>query len=188
MAFLVPMIATASTATLISTGISVAVAYSQIKQGEDAKKAYYGQAKYRELEGRVEAVKAKEQGTKALEATRRALASVNATAFAGGLEPTIGTPNNIAINDVIKPGTSDFFTARTNASLALSSAKAQAEDLRFAGRQAKKAGYISALGTLGSAFGNMASMGGPGTTPTTSYTGTTYSRYTTPRMTYGGTG
>ena len=167
MAFLAPVIASASTATLISTGISVATAFAQIKQGERTKKAYYAQARYKELEGRIEAVKAKEQGIKALEATRRALASVNASARAGGLEPTIGTPVDIGTFNVIKPGTSDFFTARDNASLALSSAKAQAEDLRFAGREAKKQGYLSALGTIGSAFGNMASIGGPpGTTMT----------------------
>ena len=169
MAFLAPVIASASTATLISTGISVATAYMQIKQGEATKKAYYSQARYKELEGRVEAVKAKEQGIKALEATRKALASVNASARAGGLEPTIGTPVDIGTFNVIKPGTTDFFTARDNAKLALSSANAQAEDLRFAGRQAKKQGYISALGTLGSSFATMASTGGPGTTSTASY-------------------
>ena len=169
MAFLAPMIASASTATLISTGISVASAFAQIKQGQATKKAYYAQARYKELEGRIEAVKAKEQGIKALEATRRALASVNASARAGGLEPTIGTPVDIGTFNVIKPGTSDFFTARDNASLALSSAKAQAEDLRFAGRQAKRQGYLSALGTIGTAFSNMASIGGP---PGTTMTGT----------------
>ena len=168
MAFLAPMIATASTATLVSTGISVATAFAQIKQGEATKKAYYAQARYKELEGRIEAVKAKEQGIRALENTRRALASVNASARAGGLEPTIGTPVDIGTFNIIKPGTTDFFTAKDNASLALSSAKAQAEDLRFAGRQAKKQGYLSALGTIAVAGMNYASLGGPGTAGTTS--------------------
>ena len=89
------------------------------------------------------------------------MASVNASARAGGLEPTIGTPVDIGTFNVIKPGTTDFFRARDNASLALSSAKAQAEDLRFAGRQAKRQGYLSALGTVSTAFSNMASLGGP---------------------------
>ena len=84
MAFLVPIIASASTATLVSTGIALATAYVQVKQGEETKKAYYSQAEYKRLEGRIEAVKAKEQGIKALENTRRALASVNASARAGG--------------------------------------------------------------------------------------------------------
>lgn len=178
MAFLAPALATslasASTATLISTGLSVASAFAQIQQGRETKKAYYAQARYKELEGRIEAVKAKELGIKALENTRRALASVTASARAGGLEATIGTPVDIGTFNVVKPGTSDFFTARSNAKLALSSAKAQAEDLRFAGRQAKKGAYINALGTLGSAFGNMASIGGPPSTPV--YYGNTFNR------------
>ena len=161
MAFLAPIIASASTATLISTGISAVTAVMAIKQGQDAKKAYYSQARYKELEGRIEAVKAKEQGIKALENTRRGLASVNASASAGGLEPNIGTPVDIATFNVIKPGTADFFTARDNASLALSSANAQAEDLRFAGKQALKQGYLTALGTVGTSFANVASLGGP---------------------------
>lgn len=171
MAFLAPMIASASTATLISTGLSVASAFAQIKQGQDAKKAYYAQARYKELEGRVEAVKAKEQGIKALEATRRALASVNASAVAGGLEPNIGTPVDIATFNVIRPGTGDFFTARDNASLAISSANAQAEDLRFAGRQAKKQGYLSALGSIAQGFTTLSGVGGPGTSTTMTGTG-----------------
>lgn len=156
---------TVAVASLVLAGVS---AFAQIKAGQAQKKAYYSQARFKELEGRIEAVKAKEQGIKALEDTRRALASVNATAFAGGLEPTIGTPNTFAINNVIKPGTQDFFTARDNAFLAISSSQAQAEDLRFAGRQAKQQGYISAIGTLASAGMTYASLGGPGTAGTTS--------------------
>ena len=186
MAFLAPIIAGASTATLISTGISVATAFAQIKQGERTKKAYYAQARYKELEGRIEALKAKEQGIKALEATRRALASVNASARAGGLEPTIGTPVDIGTFNVVKPGTADFFRARDNASLAISSANAQAEDLRFAGREANKAGYLSALGTIGSSFANMASIGGPpGTTSTAMTRGPSPGFYQARYGTYG---
>ena len=156
---------TVAVASLVLAGVS---AFAQVKAGQEQKKAFYSQARFKELEGRIEAVKAKEQGIRALENTRRALASVNASARAGTLEPTIGTPVDIGTFNIIKPGTTDFFTARDNASLALSSAKAQAEDLRFAGRQAKKQGYLSALGTLASAGMNYASLGGPGTAGTTS--------------------
>ena len=156
---------TVAVASLVLAGVS---AFAQVKAGQEQKKAFYSQARFKELEGRIEAVKAKEQGIRALENTRRALASVNASARAGGLEPTIGTPVDIGTFNIIKPGTTDFFTAKDNASLALSSAKAQAEDLRFAGRQAKKQGYISALGTIAVAGMNYASLGGPGTAGTTS--------------------
>ena len=95
MAFLAPVIASASASTLIGTGLAVASAYTSIKQGNLRKKGLDASARFKELEGRIEAVKAKEQGIKALENTRKVLATINATARAGGLEPNIGTPVDI---------------------------------------------------------------------------------------------
>lgn len=161
MAFLAPVIASASASTLIGTGLAVASAYASIKQGNLMKKGYQASARYKELEGRIEAVKAKEQGIKALENTRKVLATINATARAGGLEPNIGTPVDIGQYYALNPGFSDFFTAKDNASLALSSAKAQADDLRMAGKQAQNQGYISALSTLSMASLNLSGIGGP---------------------------
>lgn len=165
MAFLAPVIASASTATLISTGLAVVSAVSQIRQGNLTKKAYDSQARYKELEGRIEATKAKEQGIKALENTRKVLASINATARAGSLEPTVGTPVDLGQYYALNPGFSDFFTAKDNASLALSSANAQAQDLKFAGKQAKQQGLINAIGTIGMATANFAQIGGPPSQP-----------------------
>ena len=176
---------TVAVASLVLAGVS---AYAQIKQGEATKKAMYNQAEHKKLEGRVEATKAKEQGIQVLKNTNKALASVGAIAYAGGLEPTLGTPQDIGTFGILNPGLNDFITSKDNEFLAISTANAQAEDLRFAGRQAKKAGYIGALSTMGSAMMSYNSLGSapPGTgTGTTSYTGTTYGRYTTPRATYG---
>lgn len=169
MAFMVPLIASASTASLIGMGIAGVSAYMQIKQGESAKKGLYNQAEYKKLEGRIESVKAKEQGIKALQATNKALASINATASAGGLEPSIGTPVDIGTFYALQPGTADFLTAKDNASLALSSANAQAEELRFAGRMKKQQGYIGALTTIGTSLATAGSIGGPGQ-PNTGFT------------------
>ena len=165
MAFLAPVIASASASTLIGTGLAVASAYTSIKQGNLRKKGFDASARYKELEGRIEAVKAKEQGIKALKATQIAMANVNATSYAGGLEPNLsGSVNTFINNNILNPGFSDYFTAKDNASLALSSAKAQAEDLRQAGREAKNQGVISALGTLSMASLNLSGIGGPGIT------------------------
>ena len=161
MAFLAPVIASASASTLIGTGLAVASAYTSIKQGNLRKKGLDASARYKELEGRIEAVKAKEQGIKALENTRKVLATINATARAGGLEPNIGTPVDIGQYYALNPGFSDFFTAKDNASLALTSAKAQADDLRQAGKEAKNQGVISALGTLSMASLILSGIGGP---------------------------
>tara|TARA_R110001592_G_scaffold243018_2_gene503707 strand:- start:240 stop:785 length:546 start_codon:yes stop_codon:yes gene_type:complete len=175
---------TMAVAGLVLAGVS---AYAQIKQGEATKKAMYNQAEHKRLEGRVESVKAKQQGIQVLKATNQALASVNAIAYSGGLEPNIGTPQDIGTFGILNPGMNDFLTSKDNEFLAISSANAQAEDLRFAGRQAKKQGYIGALTTMGSAMMSYNSVGSApsGGTGTTSYTGSTYAPNTTPRVTYG---
>ena len=161
MAFLAPAIASASTLQLIGAGLAVASAVTSIQQGNLRKKGYEASARYKDLEGRIQAVKAKEDGIKALKNTQKVLATINATASAGGLEPNIGTPVNLGQYYALNPGFSDFFTAKDNASLALSSAKAQADDLRFAGSQAQKQGYLNALGTLTTTAMTMGSIGGP---------------------------
>ena len=177
---------TVAVASLVLAGVS---AYAQIKQGEATKKAMYNQAEHKRLEGRVEATKAKEQGIQVLKNTNKALASVGAIAYAGGLEPTLGTPQDIGTFGILNPGMNDFLTSKDNEFLAISSANAQAEDLRFAGRQAKKQGYIGALTTMGSAMMSYNSVGSApaGTTASTqtaSYPGMktgyqagTYTRY-----------
>tara|TARA_R110000822_G_scaffold41524_4_gene113006 strand:- start:72 stop:611 length:540 start_codon:yes stop_codon:yes gene_type:complete len=158
---------TMAVAGLVLAGVS---AYAQIKQGEATKKAMYNKAKHTTLAGRVEATKAKEQGVQVLKATYKALSTVNAVASAGGLEPTLGTPQDIGTFGILNPGLNDFITSKDNEFLAISSANAQAQDERFAGRQAKKAGYIGALTTMGSAMVSYNSIGsapagGTGTTP-----------------------
>lgn len=143
-------------AGLVLAGVS---AYAQIKQGEETKKGMYNKAKHTTLAGRVEATKAKEQGVQVLKATYKALSTVNAVASAGGLEPTLGTPQDIGTFGILNPGLNDFITSKDNEFLAISSANAQAQDERFAGRQAKKQGYIGALTTMGSAMVSYNSIG-----------------------------
>lgn len=100
---------------------------------------------------------------------RRALANIGATAFAGGLEPNLtgGTIENIGTQNVLNPAFSDFFTAQSNSRLALSMSKAQAEELRFAGRQAKYQGVMSAIGTIAGGMATASSIGGPPDTTST---------------------
>jgi hypothetical protein len=156
---------TMAVASLVLAGVS---AMAQMKAGSDTKKAYYAQAEHKKLEGRVEATKAKEQGIEVLKATNKALASVGAIAYAGGLEPTLGTPQDVATFAVLDPGLNDFITSKDNEFLAISTANAQAEDLRFAGRMAKKQATIGALTTLASAGMNYATLGSaPGGTTST---------------------
>ena len=136
-------------------------ALMQYQAGKEAKLAYESKAKFTELEGRVEGVKAKEQGIKALNDARRALASVTATARAGGLEPFIGTPVNFGQFNILKPAFQDFATAKDNQLFIKMQTKAQAEDFRRAGREAKAQGVANALGTLSAGIMQYQSIGGP---------------------------
>ena len=178
MAFLAPVLASASTLQLIGAGLAVASAVQSIEQGNLRKKGYDARAKNVDFQGRVQALKAKKEGVKALKATQIAMANVNATYYAGGLEPNLsGSVNTFINNNILNPGFSDYFTAQDNVSLALSSAKAEADDLRFAGKQAKRQGYINALTTLSTTAINLGGIGGPPATATQpTYYGNTFSR------------
>ena len=165
MAFLAPALAGATTLQKVSMAFSAFSAVMQVKQGMDAKKAYNDRARDAEFAGRVEALKSKEQGIEVLKNTRKALASVGATAYAGGLEPTIGTPQDIGTFNVLNPGINDFITSKDNEASAIASASAKARDLRYAGKQAMTGALISAGTSLATASTNLAGIGGPGTTP-----------------------
>ena len=145
----------------IALVLAGASALMQYQAGKEAKLAYESRAKFTELEGRVEGVKAKEQGNKALNDARRALASVTATARAGGLEPFIGTPVNFGQFNILKPAFQDFATAKDNQLFIKMQTKAQAEDFRRAGREAKAQGVANALGSLSAGIMEYQSIGGP---------------------------
>lgn len=161
MAPMIPLIAGASTLTKVGLALSAFTAVMQIKQGMDTKAMYKGRARMAELEGRQNALQEKQRGIEVLKNTNRALASVGAIAYAGGLEPTIGTPQDIGTFNVLNPGINDFITSKQNESNAITSASAKASDLRYAGKQAMTGALISAGTTLASAGMTAGGIGGP---------------------------
>ena len=100
----------------IALALAVTSALTQYQAGREAKKGYESRAKFKALEGRVEGVKAKEQGIQALKNTQQLLASVSASAYSGGLEPNIsgGSIENFVTKNILQPGYGDFATARDN--------------------------------------------------------------------------
>lgn len=170
MAFLAPALASASALQTASMAFSAFSAFMTIKQGMDTKRAYNAQARQAELEGRVEAVREKERGIQVLANTRKALASVSAIASAGGLEPTIGTPQDIGTFNVLNPGINDFITSKDNEASAIASASAKARDLRYAGKSAMTGALISAGTSLATASTNLSGIGGPSPLMKTGYT------------------
>ena len=136
-------------------------ALMQYQAGREVKKGYESKAKFKALEGRVEGVKAKEQGTEALRNARKLLANITATARSGGLEPNIGTPVDFGIFNIINPAFRDFQTAKDNQLFIRMQTNAQVEDLLRAGREAKAQGVANALGTLSAGIMNASRVGGP---------------------------
>ena len=151
---------------LVATAVSTAVsAYGQYKSGK-AQEAYYkAQANQIQLKGRIEAAKAKQQGTKALNEANEAMALTTARAAAGGVNPfaSDSSPLNITFKN-LSAGVTDFITAKDNAFNIKSMSELQAENYRQAGRNAARAGTMSALMTIGSGAMTMGKIGGPGFT------------------------
>tara|TARA_Y100000114_G_C11728916_1_gene312477 strand:+ start:747 stop:1313 length:567 start_codon:yes stop_codon:yes gene_type:complete len=146
---------------VIALALASGSALMQYQAGREAKKGYESKAKFKALEGRVEGVKAKEQGTEALRNARKLLANITATARSGGLEPNIGTPVDFGIFNIINPAFRDFQTAKDNQLFIRMQTNAQVEDLLRAGREAKAQGVANALGTLSAGIMNASRVGGP---------------------------
>ena len=173
----------------IALALAVTSALTQYQAGREAKKGYESRAKFKALEGRVEGVKAKEQGIQALKNTQQLLASVSASAYSGGLEPNIsgGSIENFITKNILQPGYGDFATARDNQLFIRMQTNAQVEDLLRAGREAKAQGVANALGTLSAGIMNASRVGGPpaDTTTTTTRTSGDFTRSTVPSARYG---
>lgn len=136
------------TAALILTGIS---AGAKIISGFQQAGALEAQAKEREFQGRVEALRAKEQATSLRENLQRDLASANATFAARGVLTTSGTPQHAMIESR-EAATRDIDIARFGGLLQQGSASREAFNLR-----GQKRGAI--IGGLGSAAGSLMDMG-----------------------------
>lgn len=142
---------------IAGVGLGVASAYGQVQAGKAAQRAYRMQAKQAELEGRQKALDYKDKGNQVLTQIRKALATTNARAAAGNIDPFSGTPKTIA-DMSLEVGFQDVMMAREGAQLAELGGIMQAGQLEMAGQQAKLQGYLGAVGTLAQTAGTAASI------------------------------
>ena len=148
---------------LVAAAVSTAVsAYGQYQAGKSQEAYYKAQANQIQLQGRIEAAKAKQQGTKALLEANEAMALTTARAAAGGINPfaSDSSPLNITFKS-LSAGVTDFITAKYNAFNIKSMSELQAENYRQAGRDAARGGTMSALMTIGTGAMTMGKIGGP---------------------------
>ena len=130
------------------------------------------EAKFKRLEGRREALKDKKVVVDKLTEVVAALATTNAAAGAGNIDPFSGNPLGLKIK-TRKVGGTDALVAKENAAITILLFNEQAKQLEFAAQQAfaaagaaRSAGVTNALFTLGSSFAMFGMSGGFSAAPT----------------------
>ena len=121
---------------------------STVAAGKSEQEFYNAQARNRRLQGRVEAVEAKEKGNEILRRTKAALASNLAGGYASAVIPTVGSVQTVSRQQVLRPASLDFGITGMNALLAVEQANREAGYLEYRGRMAASQARTQALGNL----------------------------------------
>lgn len=140
---------------------SVVSAYGQIQAGKAQAKAYQAQAKQAEMQGRQQALQYRQQGVETLRRVRENISATRARAAGSGLDPYSGTPASFE-NYALRIGAQEYTVARENAVLANEGAVQQAYQYNAAASQARRQGFIGAMGTLGTMSFQVDQAGGLG--------------------------
>lgn len=147
-------------------------AVSQYQQGQTQQKIYNAQAQQAQqqaefqveqmqMQGRTEAIRARNEGLKTLTNLNRTISTVRARAGAGAIDPFGGSAGALQTY-ALREGYTEFDISQENAKLASSSAAFQANIYRYQGQQnanimrasgdaAAQAGLYQAIGTVGQA-------------------------------------
>ena len=161
MAFVAAAAAGMSTLQMVGMAFSAVSAIGQMQAGRQQAAAYRAQAKQEELKAGQASIQHLQQGVATLRRLRGNISAVNARAAAGGLDPYSGSPAALK-QYAQKAGTEEFYLTQENSQLALITGEMNAAQYNMAATQAKRQGMMSAVGTLGTAFATVGSIGGPG--------------------------
>ena len=148
----------------IAVGGQVLGGFAAIQQGRAQQDMYNAQAKQAEmqarnqvLQNRAEVLNHKRQGIEVLKKISQNLASINARAAAGSIDPFSGSVQNLAVYNLGK-GVTDFYTSRENqmimqaqSSVIEAGGQMQAAQYQMAGKLAKQQGYINAIASFSGA-------------------------------------
>jgi len=121
---------------------------STVAAGKAEREFYNAQARNRRLQGRVEAVEAKEKGNEILRRTKAALASNLAGGYASSVIPTVGSVQTVSRQQVLRPASLDFGITEMDALLAVEQANREAGYLEYRGQMAAAQARTQALGNL----------------------------------------
>jgi hypothetical protein len=177
MAFLAAAGAALGPLKAIGAAASAVSAIGQIQAGKAREQALEQQGKQAELRGKQQALQYRQQGVQILRNTRQNISTVTARAAAGGINPYSGTP--VSLKQYARAtGAEESYLARENAVLARVSGEINRQQYNSAASQARRQGYMNAIGTVGTAAATLGSIGGPGAGATQAGTGATASQMT----------
>jgi hypothetical protein len=149
-----------STLQAVGAAASAVSAIGQIQAGRQQARAYEAQAKQAELQGKQRELQYRQQGVQILRDTRQNISTVTARAAAGGLAPYSGTPDSLKLY-AQATGTEESYLARENAELARVAGEINSQQYQSAASQARRQGFMNAVGTIGGAAMQIGSIGGP---------------------------
>jgi hypothetical protein len=108
-----------------------------IAGGKIQQQAYEAQARNKRLEGRIEAVSAKEKANEILRRAKVALASNIAGGYASAVNPFVGSVDTITKQQILRPAALDVNIQEEEALLAVEKAEREARYLEYRGQMAK---------------------------------------------------
>ena len=168
----------------VAVGAQVFAGFAQLQQGKAQAQLYAMQAKQAEMQAKVqqlrfrsEAINHKRQGVEVLKRVAQNLATINARAAAGSIDPFSGSVANLAVYNLGK-GVTDFYTtkenqeiAKTGGQIAIATGAIQSAQYNAAGRMARTQGMINALSSFTSAGMQAQDLGmfSPAPMPTTDF-------------------
>lgn len=124
-------------------------AVGQVQAGKAQAQAYQAQAKQAEIQGRQQALQYRQQGVESLRRLRENISATRARAAGSGLDPFSGTPQSFE-RYALRLGTEEYNVAKENAALSADAGVQQAAQYNMAASQARRQGYVGAIGALGS--------------------------------------
>lgn len=148
---------------VLAVASSAVSAYAGIQAAQAQKAQYDAQAALTEKKGRQEALAYKQKGVEVLKNMNKALAATTARAGAGNIDPfSSGDSPDIIMGYTMRSGTNDFTITRDNASLTEKYAKFQAENYRYAGREAVRTAKVAAVAQVGMSVAQAGFLSGSG--------------------------
>jgi small-conductance mechanosensitive channel len=161
--------------------VALISAYGQYEAGQTQQKIYNAKAQQEqqqaafnaqqaEMQGRSEAIRARNEGLKTLTNINRTISTVRARAGAGAIDPFSGSAGALQTY-ALREGYTEFDISQENAKLAQSSAgfqaniykytgQANANISRVAGEAEARAGMYQAIGTAGGGIASYQKKGG----------------------------